>query len=73
MPTSDAELEIALLKDRIAELERELTTLRHGWPHGENIQRRMSAEVVDSNPYKSVVGGVTDLGAMTTIDNSLLT
>ena len=27
MPNSDAELEIALLKDRVAELEQELTTL----------------------------------------------
>ena len=41
MPSSDAELEIALLKDRVAELERELTTLRRGGPH-ENDEHRGS-------------------------------
>ena len=51
MATSDTELEIARLKDRVAELERELTTVRRDGPRREKIQR-MSAEVVDSNPYR---------------------
>ena len=51
MAASDAEREIALLKDRVAELERELTSVRRNGPRRERIQQ-MSAEVVDSNPYR---------------------
>ena len=46
----DAEREIAPLKDRVAELERELTLVRRNGPRRERIQQ-MSAEVVESNPY----------------------
>jgi len=51
MAASDAEREIALLKDRVAELEQELTSVRRNGPRRERIQQ-MSAEVVDSNPYR---------------------
>ena len=46
-----AEQEIAHLKARVTELERELGEARCERPHREKIQH-MSAEVVDSNPYR---------------------
>ena len=51
MATSTAEQEIARLKARVKELERELGEARRERPHREKIEH-MSAEVVDSNPYR---------------------
>ena len=45
--------EIARLKRRVAELEQELSSARKNNPGRTKIQQ-MSAEVVDSNPYRSV-------------------
>ena len=51
MATRTAEQEIARLKARVTELETELGEARRERPHREKIQH-MSAEVVDSNPYR---------------------
>ena len=47
----EAEAEISRLRRRVAELEEELSAARTGGPRREKIQQ-MSAEVVDSNPYR---------------------
>lgn len=49
---SSEEDEIARLKRRVSELEQELTSVRGSLPVRTKIEQ-MSAEVVDSNPYRS--------------------
>lgn len=49
---SSEEDEIARLKRRVSELERELSSVRDNQPARTKIEQ-MSAEVVDSNPYRS--------------------
>ena len=48
---SSEEDEIARLKRRVSELERELSAVRGNQPTRTKIEQ-MSAEVVDSNPYR---------------------
>ena len=47
-----SEEEIARLRRRVAELEEELSSVKSNHPARTKIQQ-MSAEVVDSNPYRS--------------------
>ena len=49
---SSEEAEIARLKRRVSELENELSSIRGGHT-GRTKIKQMSAEVVDSNPYRS--------------------
>ena len=49
---SEREAEVVQLRARVAELERQLEAVRAG-PRREKIHT-MSAEVVDSNPYRLV-------------------
>ncbi len=51
--SSDLETEVARLRDRVAYLEGELDMVRKAAPHREKIEQ-MSAEVVDTNPYRCV-------------------
>ena len=46
-----SEEEVARLKRRVSELEQELSSMRANQPARTKIEQ-MSAEVVDSNPYR---------------------
>ncbi len=49
--SSDPEEELVSLRARVASLEKEVTVLRATGSRRERIQR-MSAEVIDTNPYR---------------------
>ena len=53
MDETASESELESLKQRVAELERELDQLKAEKPQRVKIEK-MSAEVVDSNPYRYI-------------------